>query len=265
MPPQQIHDATARQQVAESAAGIAGPSLFGVLYSVGGAAFPFLVDTICYAMSFIALLRVRVPLQVERAAPRRLSGEVREGMVWLWNHALIRFLALLVGGLNLSSFGYTLIVLVLAERLDASEVAIGLLFAAGGVGALIGALLVGPLQRRMRFGPLLIVATWLWTITWLPFLFAPNLLVLGIAMVVAFVAVPIFLTVQYSYRLSQIPDELQGRVNSVFRLVLVASQALSLVLTGALLQAFGPFTTVLLLFIPQVALAILTTVNRRLR
>jgi MFS family permease len=266
VPRQQLHDATARQTIADSAASVVGPSIFGVLYGVGGAAFPFLIDAITYAASVISLVFVQAPLQAERTAPpRRLWGEMREGWGWLWNHSLIRFLALLVSGLNLSSFGYTLIVLVLAERLGASEIAIGLLFAAGGVGALVGALLVGPLQRRVRFGPLLIGATWLWTITWLPFLFAPNILVLGIAMVISFVAVPIFLTVQYSYRLSQIPDELQGRVNSVFRLVLVASQALSLVLTGALLQAFGPFTAVLLLFVPQVALAILTTMNRQLR
>jgi MFS family permease len=265
VPKQQLHDATARQQIAESAASVAGPSLFGVLYGVGGAAFPFLVDACSYAASVVSLLFVRAPLQAERVAvPRHLWGEVREGVAWLWQHPLIRFLALLVGGLNLSSFGYTLIVLVLAEQLGASEVAIGLVFAAGGVGALIGALLVGPLQRRFGFSSLLIGTTWLWAITWLPFLFAPNVLVLGVAMTISFVVVPIFLTVQYTYRLSQIPDQLQGRVNSVFRLVLVASQALGLVLTGALLQAFGPFLTVLL-FVPQGILAVATTLNRHVR
>ncbi|NJO83874.1 MAG: MFS transporter [Blastochloris sp.] len=70
------------------------------------------------------------------------------------------------------------------------------------------------------------------------------------------------LALRYSYRLAQIPDHLQGRVNSVFRLILFGSQAFGIALTGLLLQAVRPVTTVLLTFIPQLALAIAITCNR---
>ena len=67
------------------------------------------------------------------------------------------------------------------------------------------------------------------------------------------------------YRLASIPDALQGRVNSIFRLILFGSQAVGLLLTGALLQAIGPVLTVLLLFIPQLLLALAATLHRQLR
>lgn len=66
------------------------------------------------------------------------------------------------------------------------------------------------------------------------------------------------------YRLASIPDALQGRVNSIFRLILFGSQAVGLLLTGALLQAIGPVLTVLL-FIPQLLLALAATLHRQLR
>lgn len=73
------------------------------------------------------------------------------------------------------------------------------------------------------------------------------------------------MVVQFSYRMKIIPDSLQGRVNSVFRLIAFGSQPVGLALTGILLQTIGPIPTILLLAVPQFALAIATTLNRSIR
>ena len=59
---------------------------------------------------------------------------------------------------------------------------------------------------------------------------------LGVANALSFIVVPILLGTQYAYRLAQIPDPLQGRVNSVFRLIAFGSGPVGLALTGWLLQ-----------------------------
>lgn len=262
----QIPEATARQFVTESASGVIGPSLFGVLMGLGGAALPFLTDAVSYALSIVSLLLIRRSLQERRApAPLRLRAEIAEGIAWLWGHPLIRYLALLVGGLHLASSGYVLIVLVLAKDMGISDVTLGLIFAAGGVGALLGALLIGPLQRRFSFSQLLPTATWVWAMTWLPFALAPSALALALALAASFVIVPIHSTVHFGYRIARIPDRLQGRVNSAFRLILFGCQAISLALTGVLLQWLGAVPTVLVLFVPQAALALATQLNRHVR
>ena len=69
----------------------------------------------------------------------------------------------------------------------------------------------------------------------------------------------VFALVQSSYHLWITPDELRGRVNSVFRPVTVGMEPLSITLTGALLQAIGGVTTILVAVVPQVVLAALTT------
>ena len=67
---------------------------------------------------------------------------------------------------------------------------------------------------------------------------------------------------EFSYRLTLIPDELQGYVNSVFRLVVFAGDPIGLALTGLSLQFIGAAPTV---WLYTVALVLLALLNRSLR
>jgi hypothetical protein len=71
--------------------------------------------------------------------------------------------------------------------------------------------------------------------------------------------------VQFSYRLVLIPDELQGRVNSVFRLVVFGGDPIGLALTGILLQTLGTIATVLILTTSLFVLAIASILNSHVR
>ena len=265
VPQEQLSDALAQSMVVDSVVGFVGPSLSGIFYALGNIV-PFLADALSYTASVVSLLFIQKQFQEERAVPtQKLWEEVIEGTSWLRHHPIVRFLALLNSVLNLCCIGYTLVILVFAQEQHASKIVIGLIFASGGVGSIVGALLIGPLTRRFSFEQRLIWATWVWVITWLCFLIAPNPLVLGIVTAASFIIVPIHTVTLYSYRLTHIPDRLQGRVNSVNRIALFGSQILGLLVTGLLLQYVGPIYTVLILFVPQAIMAILTQANPHLR
>ena len=89
----------------------------------------------------------------------------------------------------------------------------------------------------------------------------PNLLWFGIVNVSTFIIASIYLVAQSSYQLSLIPDQLQGRVNSIIRMVITGSQPLGIVLTGVLIQYVRPIGTVLLLFVPQLLLAVVVSLS----
>ena len=268
VPPAQLPTATAQNEFLNSASVLAGPPLEGLLLSIGSAV-PFLGDAVSYAASVASVFLIRTPLHSERAAERisvrQIFGDVREGMVWLWRAPVIRFLAVLTSGLMLTTFGYSLVVIVRATQEHASNIAIGLIFGAGGVGAVAGATLAAPLQRRFGFSRVMIGATWGWALTWLLFAAGNTPLLLGMANALSYVVVPIYMATQFGYRLQSIPDALQARVNSVFRLIAFGVQPVSLALTGLLLQVLHPVTTIWLLFVPQVVLAVAATLNRSLR
>jgi MFS family permease len=262
---EQLPTAVAQEAVIDSVTGLIGPSIGGALYSVGRA-IPFLTDAISYAASVLSLVFIKAKFQEERdPAPLRLWADIKTGLSWLWQQPLLRFLALLTGGMVAPVVGYSLILIVIAQSQHASAFTIGVIFACGGVGSILGALLVTPLQKRFGFGQLMIGSAWIWALTWLLFAIAPNPLVLGIVTALSFIIVPIYMSVQFGYRLALIPDHLQGRVNSVFRLIAFGSEPIGLALTGILLQAFGPVTTVLVLFVPQFILSIAATFNKHLR
>jgi hypothetical protein len=86
---------------------------------------------------------------------------------------------------------------------------------------------------------------WIEALLWPLFAIAPSPLLLGVIAAGQWITGPIYNAVQFSYRLALIPDALQGRVNSVFRLLAFGFQPLGAALSGVLLQSIGAPVTVL--------------------
>lgn len=178
---EQLTSAMGQNEVVFSTAILVGPALGGILYGIS-ALLPFLSDAISYACSVVSLLFVQAKFQHERVSTQQhLWVEVKEGLSWLWHNSLIRFLAILTCGLCTPCAGYTLILIVIAQGQHASTFVIGLIFAAGGLGSLVGALIAGPLEKRFGFSRVIIASTWIWAISWLAYAVAPNPLILAIA------------------------------------------------------------------------------------
>ncbi len=238
--------ATAANNAAYGVTALVGPSLGGALYAVGRI-IPFIADALSYACSVISLFFIQARFQEDRPAARRgLRHEITEGLRWLWNNPLVRYMAFLTAGLRVGG-GITLIAIVLAQHLGASPAAIGLIFGASGVGAIIGSILSPFVQRRFTFGQAITGICWSFTATYLLFLVAGNLAALAAVLFLIELVSPAYDTVQFSYRLALIPDALQGRVNSVFRMIATSIQPLALALTGWLLEYAGSMVTILTL------------------
>jgi MFS family permease len=134
----------------------------------------------------------------------------------------------------------------------------------GGIGGIGGSLLGSPVQKHFRFGQVIIGAVWIQALLWPLYALAPNLLFIGLILALSFSTGPIYNVVSISYRLALIPDALQGRVNSVFRLLAFGFQPLGWAATGLSLQMIGVTPTILALSTIMVLLAIWTTLNPRI-
>ena len=87
-----------------------------------------------------------------------------------------------------------------------------------------------------------------------------GIVVAGLALIDSIAAILIS-----SYRLAMVPDELQGRVGSVYRLIVFGSLALGQVVVGQCLDRFGVLTTVGILWSGLILFAFLILVNSQLR
>ena len=262
---EQIPAATTLNEVTLSTGSMLGPAFGGLIFAIGQG-FAFLADAVSYGVSVVSVWLIRAELSAPRTAePNRLVDDIREGIAWLWRQSLMRFLALVVGGTVMIESGYMLVVIILAQHMGASPAIIGLILGAGGMGSLVGALLSGPAMQRLTFGQIALGVHWIWVLLLPLYAIASTPLALAAITSAAFGVTPIFFVAQYSYRLSRIPDELQGRVNGVFRLLLFGGQPLGLALAGLLSQAIGPVGAILVFAGLLLLLALTITLNREMR
>jgi len=262
---EQLPAAISQNQVAFGITNLLGPPLGGVLYTLGQAV-PFLTDALSYLASVFSLLFIRTKFQLERVgAPRRLWAEMVEGMKWMWHQPILRTMAFLNSGWSALGFGFSLLVIVLAQRQHVSAPFIGVLFAIGGGTSILGAFLAPLLQRRLNYGQAIIGLWWLYVLAWLLVVIAFTPFALGAVVAFFFLVDSIYNIVQFSYRLALIPDELQGRVNSAFRLISYSLRPVGIALTGVLMQLMGIVPTAAVFAVILALLALLASLNPSIR
>ena len=198
----------------------AGPPLGALLIAVAFS-LPFFVDSITFAVAALLVWLISVP---NRTAPpavedrRPWQTEMAEGFRWLWNHHFLRHLAIILGLLNaIGSITFAAMVLFAQEILGTSATEFALLNTGGAVGGIVGGWTASAISKRIGTGPslyltligggitsLVIGFSGWWPIVWLMFA-----IYMGLGTVWNVITV--------SLRQTIIPDELLGRVNSVYR------------------------------------------------
>ncbi len=261
----QLPAAMAQEEVVEGVTGLLGPGLAGPLFALARM-LPFVTDAISYGVSIVTLLLIRTPFQTPRVQQRRhLLVEIREGMVWMWQQPVIRAMNLMNVAAALVTPGSMLVVIVVARQHAASDAAIGLIFACGGVGAILGSLLAPLTQRFLTVGWAIVLNRWMFALLWPGYALIGQPLWLGaVEFSIGFVD-PIEDVSYFSYRLALIPDELRGRVISACRIFTAVTNPLGQLLTGLLLERYGTMPTILIGWAVLILVALAMTLYKPLR
>ncbi len=145
-----------------------GAALAGVLVATIGAALALAGDALSYLLSAACLLLLRRSFNNARSADptaavsggpataiRNILADIHEGLQFLWQHRLVRALTLLGFGVSVTSGAISGLIVVYAVRalgLANNDARIGLLFAAGSVGAIVASALLPRLNRLLPPG-----------------------------------------------------------------------------------------------------------------
>src|SRR5207247_7126293 len=220
---EQLPRAFATERAGLSGGYLVGPPLGGFLFGLGRS-LPFIVDSITYAFSTGTLLAMRTPFQEERDATVRtkMRAEIKEGFSWLWSHTFWGMCALLFAAGNLTWGALELTLIVAARREGFHPAAIGALIAVVGALSLAGSIAAPRFHRLLSMRATIILASWLAPGIGL-YLVRPSVYVLLAGSAPSMFFGPTVNAMIIGYRVSIVPDRLQGRVNSVARsLALVA-------------------------------------------
>jgi predicted MFS family arabinose efflux permease len=255
--------AVSATETAQAATGVAAGPVGGALLQLGRGV-PFLLDAVSFLVSALCFALVRADLRprpVEGVGRRSLRAEVAEGVRWLWGHRSLRSIALTAAGLQVGISGISLVAIVSAG--DAPPTAVGGLFAALGLGGVVGALLAPGLRDRLGLGRLLLGVVWLHAALWVALAFAGSLVAVGVVLALFAVSMPCFGVAALGHQLEVTPDHLLGRVGTAFGLLIWAATPVGAAAAGLLLDLADPRATSLVLAAWVVLLGLVVGTARR--
>jgi len=253
IPSEHLVEGNSKLEMSDSVAQIAGPGLGGLLVQALTAPVAILADALSFLVSALLLGSIcsdeAAPQRAKRGSMRR---EIAEGVRLVLGNPLLRALAASSATFNLfDSVLFSVYILYMVRALGLSAGAIGLIFGLGGVGGLLGALLVGPITRRVGLGRTMTAAVILAALAEIliaaasgPALVAASILT-GAEAIVEFGAV-LFAINAVTLRQMRTPEQLRGRVNATSRFATWGVGPVGALLGGALGQAIGLRQTVLL-------------------
>jgi MFS family permease len=248
VPREQLVDGNSKLMGSYATAQIAGPSIAGLLVQAVTAPFAILVDACSFLVSALALRSIRF-----EEPERRLEGgttlrhDLAAGLRFVRDDPLQRAIAGSAATLNFFGLAISAVLVLYAVReLHLSSLLIGLAFAAGAVGALLGTQLAPLLTRRLGAGRTIMLAT----IGFPPALAIVPLAspgeprwllvtILAVAEAVGGVAVMVFDVNGAAVRQAETPEHLYGRTSGAMSFLTQSAKPLGSLFGGAVATAVG--------------------------
>jgi MFS family permease len=226
---------------------LAGPAIGGVLIDGVGVGWAFALNAATFAVSAAALLAMAPIARTARAVGGSMGGDILAGFayirrhVWLWG----TFASAAVAYLLFMGPAEVLLPFVVKNSLHGSASDLGLVFAAGGVGSVACAVVIGQRGIPRRDITFMYAAWTLATVAIAGYGLASAVWQLMLASL-AFNALETAGTIVWATaKQRHVPPELLGRVSSLDWLISIGLLPLSFALTGPVSGAIGAQTTLI--------------------
>jgi MFS family permease len=221
---------------------IVGPLLAGLLIGAGSLFVTYVVDALGFLVALV-LLRGLPPLPPGgEAGPLRLGAAVRgvgEGFAFLRTQPVL--LMTFVVDIIAMMFAWPQAVFpeLSATRFEGSANSLGWLFAGISIGALVSGLTSGWVSRVDRQGAVVLGAIVVWGVAIIGFGFAPTLWLAVLCLAVAGAGDMVSAALRTSMLQLAAPDDMRGRMQGVFIVVVAGGPRLGDLRAGVLASAFG--------------------------
>lgn len=250
----QLVDGNSKLEMSVSTAQVGGPAIGGLLVGAISAPLVLLLDALSYVASAVFLARIRDHERIARSQPVRgtMRADIVEGLRVVVRSEVLRALAFSSSLLTLFGWAFLAVyVLYMTGELGLGPAAVGLVFGAGGVGALIGAIIAAPTSRRFGTGPTILSAR---------IAFGAGGLLVPVALSVPEFALELVVAAEFlqwlalvtadvnarALRQALTPDRLLGRVNATFKVIVGGAIPVGSLLGGALGELVGIRATLLI-------------------
>lgn len=218
VPRELVVDANSKLSTSRAASAVAGPGVAGLLVKALTAPIALAVDAVSFLLSALCLRSIRTVEPTVEVDADPLWRRIREGLAWSLRNPLYR--ANIGGTSTINFFNFmlnALLVLYASDELGLGAGQIGIVFAAGAVGALVGAPAAPWMARRVGVGPSVVLGALIFPapLLLIPLASGPEWLVFSMlvaAELFASFGVMVYDVNQNSIMALIVPYRLRGRV-----------------------------------------------------
>jgi MFS family permease len=224
---------------------VVGPAVAGLAYAIFGPAWCFTINGITFIAVITALLMMRLKPFTTQRRPTAALDDLKEGLRYVASHVAIRTLVATAAVISLFGLAFmTLMPAWATTVLGGDATTNGWLLGARGFGALTGALMIAALGRFNAKGKLLTIGSFVFpalilifaATRWLPWALL-TLVGAGWGFMVLFNMANTLIQIL-------VPDELRGRVVSIYTLGFFGLMPLGALLAGWAAELIGEPSTV---------------------
>ena len=244
VPREDLMNAITLNSASFNLARVIGPAVAGITLAFFGPAFNFAINAVSYLGVLVALRRMDPSAMLRVAGPElrpSIRSSLREGIGYALRTPTVLWPLVLLAGIGTFGMNFqTLLPLFARYTLSLEADGFGALFAAMGVGSLIGSLALAFLGSRRPLvwmilggGGAFALFEALLAISRTPIAAFPVVVLVGLSSMLMINSINVI--VQRS-----VPDELRGRVMALYVTVFAGSTPIGGLVAGSVAQAWGP-------------------------
>jgi len=250
---------------------LAGPAAGGWLFGLA-TVLPFAVNAGTLGIAVLLLLTLPgVFRPISQPAPQApgtslaaLRQEFSEGLGWLRRHSSVRDVTIAVGVIAvMDAAWFAVLVLYVIHILNQKPGMYGLLVAIGAVGGIAVGGLGPPITRRLGPWRSLLIAGLVMAASQAVLGLTANVIIAAAMLAASSAACVLFDMTAVTMRQRQVPDNLLGRITSLYRTALRGSEALGALGGGLVAAVVGIRATMLIGATPIAATVILLSWHHR--
>jgi MFS family permease len=221
---------------------VLGPVAGGAVLTLIGAGWCFALNGVSFFLVVFALAALHLPPHVPGTNQRAIGTELRSGLHYVRDRRILMVLTVLAFVTTFLAMPVSTLLPTFANEVHGAvgtpQSRLWMLMACQGLGAILGALIVGSLGRLRHMGRALLatqillgllIAAFAWS-RWLP----ASLMLLFLA---GICSMAVF-SMSFSLLQLTVPDELRGRVVSIYMVALRGGWPIGSLVAGALADVF---------------------------
>ena len=245
----ELVEGNSKLELSRAGSQVAGPTVAGFLIQAIGAPFAIAFDAVSYlgAALFVGLIQreeaVPEPHDPATGKPPSMWQEARAGIGYVVTNRYLRSIAACTGTANLfSNISFAVLILYFVEELGLEAGTIGVIFAIGNIGVILGALTGGRAAKAFGIGWTIILSAAMAGIATFAVPLAPKddpFWVLVIGGVFVGYGVVVYNVNQVGLRQAITPDRMLGRMNATMRLIVWGTIPIGALIGGVLGTIYG--------------------------